>query len=342
MSVCFFPYSGLVVAGFPLSPEYPQIIVAVELYKVPCGLPESPIPFLCYSVRKAKREVFVLLPSPAGEAAGSLSLRWPSRRRVGGGTPDPRSWPVDRCRGWVCSGGVRMVVALSIAIRCPRFQPHLAGDGEEPVGLGLWVDAAEAVAAAAASFFCSPIPSPSWWILFKSYRGIRGVLYRCCRGGGPLGDWRLTGCPSPEWQRGLPRLPVRPCLSSPLSLFGAGGEFACDARDGLPAAALEPDLSSRPLGWALLRYSMPVMATAYAGGWTLGVHLLSAPCRGVEEDMHGCGEAMVEDDSLCNQTPRRTSLYFSLFWGCLCIFAATAVLEVSRVGCACLYRIVLI
>lgn len=164
--------------------------------------------------------------------------------------------------------------------------------------------------------------------------GLPGPLvYRFCGGGGRLGDGR---------QRFLPRLPVCPCPPSTLSPCGGGGGFACNARDGFPAATLEPDLSSRPSGWALSRYSKPMMATAYAGGWTLGVRppsVLAAEKRRMDMAEAWAWSKMVPCAIRLSGGLRCTFLFS---WGCLCNCAATAVLEVSGVVCACLYGLVLI
>jgi hypothetical protein len=52
----------------------------------------------------------------------------------GRGNPGALSWRVDRSSSRVWGRGVPVVAAPCCPIRWPRFQPHLAGDGEE-----LWV-----------------------------------------------------------------------------------------------------------------------------------------------------------------------------------------------------------
>lgn len=78
-----------------------------------------------------------------------------------------------------------MVAAPSCSNKWPWLLPHLAGDGEESLGLCDLAGAVEAVVTASILIFCPPALPPPRWIPLWSYRWAREV-YRSCGGGGRL------------------------------------------------------------------------------------------------------------------------------------------------------------
>lgn len=232
-------------------------------------------------------------------SSGALSGLW----RCGGPRLLAGEWPVILCNlglGFLLKL-TRRRRQLQIVIRSSRFGPRPGG--ARSVAVGMLVEV------------------PSGGSFFRM--DVQGRLRRGC-------------CPRPVGRRPLPWLPVRPCFSSFFPPCGGNEGLACDARDGLPADAPEPDFSSHPSGWALMRYSKPFLVTAYAGS-ALCVYLPS----GAVLEWSRCSadvQPWWKTMSCANRVPAglRCNLLFS---GVVCAFVLGQLYWMVPVVCVrvCLY-----